>query len=930
MDYTTLPRTVILPAGDLVTTLCVPVKDDFWVEPTETVTIALAAGNYCVAAATATVTIADNDTNGDSSGMSAAFQMTYFGSLGVSTNADPDGDGLTNLREFQLGTNPTSADTDGDGLPDGWEVANGLNPCVNDAALDADNDGLANLQEYLHGANPRNAYSDADVLADGEEVNTFGLNPASADSNQNGIPDAFAKTTRRGWETASRIIDHNLHTFTQSGDFLIWPDSAVCSLFYDLQTDVAGLHLLEVSAANWAAVTIPNYAFEFAVYANGVAVGTIAIPARANYGVATNHIILPWFAPGAYRLQLVWINRYVVDGLVDRPAIQRVRLLAIDNTTDANHDGIADWMVPVLQASSADTDHDGLLDRDEVLTHHSNPLLADSDNDGLSDAYEAFTSHTALNRADTDGDGVGDAIEVNLIGTDPLAADLAGGWQTVVSRQGNEYVASTGNWHRVESPSVTAYGRGAIEYDVTLPTDDLYLVRITASHEWAASCNATLPQVSGDCLVYVDGQFAGVYQLRAPIYATDQLLVVLPYLKAGTHRVRIVWNVIEALLRLRIQQVEIGTFPGPDANADGVKDWVAARASRANRIDDRVASVISPACVEGSAQYPLLAAGNAGTNALAIQPGVVGRWYADLPLDPSGMPTPFTVRFEHGACATGAAVAWIPLDLLAVTNQTLRVGDTLMFTVQQPAGYSNGVATIALDEAAPVTFTPGQIFTQLFDTATSHVLRATWTGDAGQLLTSAVIIAVCAAPLPAAAPACMLGRARAWSCPGTTPGVVFEGDPGMTLSWNGASLSVLVNRMYAEHFVIARAGANGPILASRRVKPFWIQAAVDSYVKVIEKRATSQVWQQRMLSLGIPDDVTVELSIFVGGVTFDDLSIVRYLTSAQLGDPGNYLFNLIHPNSVAASVCHTIRAYQNGVYLGEAYYALIGLPEDLR
>jgi hypothetical protein len=108
------------------------------------------------------------------------------------------------------------------------------------------------------------------------------LNPASADSNQNGILDAFAKTTRRGWETSSRIIDHNTHTFTQSGDFLIWPNSAACSLFYDLQTDTPGLHLLEVSAANWAAVTIPNYSFEFAVYANGIAVGTIAIPARAN------------------------------------------------------------------------------------------------------------------------------------------------------------------------------------------------------------------------------------------------------------------------------------------------------------------------------------------------------------------------------------------------------------------------------------------------------------------------------------------------------------------------------------------------------------------------------------------------------------------------------------------------------------------------
>lgn len=44
------------------------------------------------------------------------------------TNADNDLDGLTNIQEYQQGTNPTLFDTDNDGYGDGDEVNNGYNP----------------------------------------------------------------------------------------------------------------------------------------------------------------------------------------------------------------------------------------------------------------------------------------------------------------------------------------------------------------------------------------------------------------------------------------------------------------------------------------------------------------------------------------------------------------------------------------------------------------------------------------------------------------------------------------------------------------------------------------------------------------------------------------------------------------------------------
>ncbi|MDA0172105.1 hypothetical protein OJ998_23585 [Solirubrobacter taibaiensis] len=57
---------------------------------------------------------------------------------------DADKDGLKNLKEFKLGTDPKKADSDKDGLRDGDELASGNNPLK----ADTDRDGVKDGKEH--------------------------------------------------------------------------------------------------------------------------------------------------------------------------------------------------------------------------------------------------------------------------------------------------------------------------------------------------------------------------------------------------------------------------------------------------------------------------------------------------------------------------------------------------------------------------------------------------------------------------------------------------------------------------------------------------------------------------------------------------------------------------------------------------------------
>jgi hypothetical protein len=110
---------------------------------------------------------------------------------GVDAAGDEDGDGLTNLEEFQRGTNPKAWDSDGDGMGDLWEIVNAMNPLSSeDGTQDADGDGLSNREEYKRNTDLFNPDSDGDGSSDGNEI--------AAGTDPNSATDVFKIVTAEG------------------------------------------------------------------------------------------------------------------------------------------------------------------------------------------------------------------------------------------------------------------------------------------------------------------------------------------------------------------------------------------------------------------------------------------------------------------------------------------------------------------------------------------------------------------------------------------------------------------------------------------------------------------------------------------------------------------------------------------------------------
>lgn len=133
------------------------------------------AGQQLQLKAAASYQIVSEEDDADADGV-ADYLEGLFGSS--TEQADTDADGLSDYIEiFKISTNPAAADTDSNGIADGEE--------------DADGDGLTNIREIELGTDPAKVDSDSDGLIDSDELNKYLSDPLRYDTDTDGASDGF-------------------------------------------------------------------------------------------------------------------------------------------------------------------------------------------------------------------------------------------------------------------------------------------------------------------------------------------------------------------------------------------------------------------------------------------------------------------------------------------------------------------------------------------------------------------------------------------------------------------------------------------------------------------------------------------------------------------------------------------------------------------
>lgn len=793
-------------------------------------------------------------------------------------------------------------DANGNGLPDTWESTHGLDDTNLTASArgaygDADEDGLVNLLEYQHGTNPRLADTDGDDYADNLEA-FVASNPLAASDlalspwtlGEIGVGNSPALANRIGADAFQmagmrmQIAQHRADSFPLlyrqvSGDFefttrVVRPASSP-----------------EGYAAVFVRSDLGDHARSITLLQDVTGHTRTLIRTSPTTDIAE----LAAFAP-AYPNQTIEETGYWFR-------MRRVGdLLRLFYSTDGQR-----WM----------------------LSHSNTLALGEDCLIGMAVCYT-----TATGTSDTEL-AVRQFRDVRLI-TDyaapatPEAVPPDATLSPVAVIDGNAGVPVKGQWTFDADGALSRTFTGTLDYIFTVPADGLYRLTFTA-HSPSNPTASTLFPVE----VSVDGQLIARVDLVLAVGEDGLVRVVTPWLKAGTHTVRLFYDNTLSYRPLRIRSLAVEQFGGLDADNNGRADWIDVRLAALNTLESLGSIYVSPASLSGRAFHRTLFALSADGSPVAVKPAPGFGWYADVPLSASA-PVEVLGDFENSGRVEGLLLAWAPLNLFNLSAEDfpqrlirVRKRDSLRFTAH-PAAATTGAAlvTIARAGSTPVEHeiadALAQPVTHAFEQAGTYTVTASYVDGANPPVAAEAFTVEVIEAAFASDPVIGLNNTPiTWDNPLIFDNVLLEIDQGLllakqaTLPTGGTRFALTSSNVNAS-YIIARLGENGPIFGHATVRGVRVATVSDTALDLL------QVYPDGSQLIGVPiivspltDDTRVEVEIFVQGVTFEDGTIVKILTKADFDQYGRVYLKFIYPAGLPSSICHRVKVYEGASYLGQ-------------
>ena len=427
--------------------------------------------------------ISDSGEDSDNDGLSDSWERAFFPDdlTRLAGDGDNDGDGLTDLQEFEKRTNPTNADTDEDGLMDGVETDTGAFVSITDTGTkprtaDSDGDGLLDGAEATSDplTDPNEADTDGDSYSDGEEV-SLGFDPTNAEDNPgntviaNSIDDwnLDGEQGVNGWTNGYRNVteDGKGTDYDPATDFIVFNEDD--GWIWDgakWDWGSGNVPWTEVGAE----VTHPNGDNNGAIHWtirrwDSSSLEDNVTPLALTWAIRKNNVNGGNGVAGSLHINGKQVDFEAIEG-TDGEGVERTfyanvakgDLIDIALTPEgpdgSNGDGadgssfslVINSSVPTeprqpngdlfVPATAEDSDGDGLPDPWELsffegdLTQLSGE--GDLDGDGLNDRGEFDLNANPTNQ-DTDGDGLQDGVETGTLvfvsatdtGTNPTSVD---------------------------------------------------------------------------------------------------------------------------------------------------------------------------------------------------------------------------------------------------------------------------------------------------------------------------------------------------------------------------------------------------------------------------------------------------------------------------------------------------------------------------